>query len=81
MKRSIYLFISDILNNIELIENSTKNIKKSDLELNETLRDATIRRLEIIGEAVKNIPNSFKDKYSEINWREISGFRDLENKK
>lgn len=77
MKRSIYLFISDILKNIELIEKSIKNIKKSDFELNDDLKDATVRRLEIIGEAVKNIPDSFRDKYTDINWKEIAGFRDI----
>ena len=41
------------------------------------LRDATIRRLEIIGEAVKNIPNSFRNKYPEVPWRNIAGFRDI----
>lgn len=77
MKRSIYLFISDILENIELIEKSIKNIKKSDFELNDVLKDATVRRLEIIGEAVKNLPDSFRDKYPDINWKEIAGFRDI----
>ena len=33
--------------------------------------------LEIIGEAVKNIPQSFRDKYPEIHWRGIAGFRDV----
>jgi len=33
--------------------------------------------LEIIGEAVKNIPNDFRSKYSKIPWRDIAGFRDI----
>ncbi len=35
-----------------------------------------MRSLEIIGEAVKNIPVGFKDKYNSIPWKEIAGMRD-----
>lgn len=34
-------------------------------------------RLEIIGEAVKNIPQEIKDKYVEIPWKQIAGMRDI----
>jgi uncharacterized protein with HEPN domain len=77
MNRSIYLFISDILENIELIEKSLNKLNKTDLEKNSIMRDATIRRLEIIGEAVKNIPSSFKIKYQNVPWSKIAGFRDI----
>ena len=33
--------------------------------------------MEIIGEAVKNIPNDFKEKYIEIPWKKIAGLRDI----
>jgi uncharacterized protein with HEPN domain len=36
-----------------------------------------VRNLEIIGEAVKNIPKPIKEKYSEMEWRKIAGFRDI----
>lgn len=77
MKRDIILFIEDIIENIELIESSIKNLTKGDFKLNKLLTDATIRRLEIIGESVKNIPISFRKKYSDIPWNKISGFRDV----
>ena len=32
--------------------------------------------IEIIGEAVKNLPESFKKKYPEVPWKEIAGTRD-----
>lgn len=41
------------------------------------LQDAVIRRIEIIGEAVKNIPDGIKGKYPEIPWKEIAGMRDI----
>lgn len=40
------------------------------------LSRATIRSLEIIGEATKNLPDDLKGKYSAIPWRQIAGMRD-----
>ena len=36
-----------------------------------------LRNLEIIGEAVKNIPQNIKEKYPNIEWNKIAGFRDI----
>lgn len=76
MKRNINLFIQDILENINLIKNSVNGLSIKQFESNRLIIDATLRRLEIIGEAVKNIPNSFKENYPNIPWKNIAGFRD-----
>lgn len=36
-----------------------------------------MRRLEIIGEATKNIPEDFRKEHPDIPWREIAGMRDI----
>jgi len=77
MKRNEILFVEDILERINLIEDSTKNSSKSDFETDGILVDATIRRLEIIGEAAKNISEEFRKKYPKIEWRKIAGTRDI----
>jgi len=77
MKRTADLLVVDILENISLIEKSIESVKKKDFLLSPDLRDATLRRLEVIGEAVKNMPVSFKEKYSQIPWKRIAGFRDI----
>jgi len=40
------------------------------------LMRAFVRSLEVIGEAVKNIPGEFREKHPEIPWREMAGMRD-----
>ena len=77
MKRDLRLFIEDILTSIKLIENYIGNTSKEDFGNNQELKDSTVRRLEIIGEAVKNIPDNFREKYPDISWRKIAGLRDI----
>jgi uncharacterized protein with HEPN domain len=40
-------------------------------------QDATIRQLEILGEATKKISESLRKRHPEIPWRRISGLRDV----
>lgn len=39
-------------------------------------QDALIRKLEVIGEAVKNLSENAKQRRPEIPWRQIAGMRD-----
>ena len=41
------------------------------------LQDSVLRRIEIIGEASKNIPDPFKNKFPEVPWKKLSGMRDI----
>lgn len=77
MKRDIGLFIEDILNNINDIKSFSKKLTKEEFENDKLRQNAIIRSLEIIGEAAKNIPDSFREKHPNIPWREIAGFRDI----
>ena len=76
-KKDPRIFLGHILESIAEIE---KNIKKTTKEkfLNSvTIQDAIVRRLEIIGEAVKNLPSSLKRKHTDISWKNIAGTRDI----
>ena len=77
MKRDIGLFIEDILNSIKNIEDFTKELNQEKFSEDKLRQSAVIRQLEIIGEAVKNIPSAFKEKYPNIPWKDIAGFRDV----
>lgn len=71
------IFLEDILESIERIEKYTKNKKLKEFLDDYEKQDAIIKRLEIIGEAVKNIPKKFKSKYPKIPWKDIAGMRDV----
>ncbi len=40
-------------------------------------QDAVVRNFEVIGEAVKRIPESLKEERPDIPWRRIAGLRDV----
>jgi len=44
--------------------------------LNDTLRRAFVRSLEIIGEAAKKVPNEFRAQHPTVEWRAMAGMRD-----
>lgn len=77
MKRDLELFIEDILESIKNIEDFTKKLNKEKFSKDNLRQSAVIRQLEIIGEAVKNIPQLFRERYPNIPWKEIAGLRDI----
>ncbi len=77
MKKNIKIFLTHIFDSIKLVEEYKKGKNKSDFLESKQLQDSIIRRIEIIGEAIKNIPNEIKEKYSQIPWKEITGMRDI----
>lgn len=76
-KRDYRLFLSDISDSSKKIKEYVGNKSFEEFTSNPMLIDALIRNLEIIGEAVKNIPDSVKAKYNQIDWRKIAGLRDI----
>lgn len=70
-------YLKHILDAINDTESSLQNSSKKEFMENKDVKDATVRRIEIIGEAVKNISSEFKAKYPEIEWKEIAGSRDV----
>lgn len=76
-KRAVKFFVQDILECIEHLERYTNGISYAEFELNIEKQDAVIRRIEIIGEATKNLPTALRNKYPHIPWKQIAGMRDV----
>jgi len=70
------VFLKHILEEINFLIKEIGNIEFEEFMKNEILKRASSRSLEIIGEAVKNLPPDFKKKYKEIEWKKIAGLRD-----
>ena len=52
------------------------NIDYQEFVSNDMVKDAVERNFEIIGEAVKNLPQDFRNKYPNIPFKQIAGMRD-----
>jgi uncharacterized protein with HEPN domain len=76
MKRDYSLFIKDILDCIEKIDEFVGDMDYEEFVEDDKTSSAVVRKLEIMGEAAKSIPHELKQNYKEIPWSDIAKMRD-----
>ena len=72
MSKDIFVYLDDIIESIKKIEKYVNKTTQNRFNKNTQLQDAVLRRLEIIGEAVKNLPREFKEKHKDT---PLEGYR------
>lgn len=77
MSRDPSLRLEDISEAIEIVEGYLEGYDFERFTNERKTVDAVTRRLEVIGEAVKHLPESMTEQYPEVPWRAIAGFRDV----
>ncbi len=77
MFRSDILYIEDILNSLNAIEEFVSGLDFRAFLNDRKTSSATIRELEVIGEAVGKVSVELKTEYPEINWRDMKDLRNL----
>ena len=70
------LYLTHIVESAELVAAYVKDIDYETFCDDQQLQDAVVRRIEIMGEAVKNLPPELRDENAHVPWRRIAGMRD-----
>lgn len=76
MTKDHHVYVSHIVESIDLVERYIGDASFEDFLSDTEMQDAVIRRLEIIGEASKQLIDAFKTEHPHIPWKNIMGMRD-----
>ncbi|MEK7507495.1 MAG: DUF86 domain-containing protein [Patescibacteria group bacterium] len=77
MEKNPKIFLEHILESIGAIEEYATDQTLATFLASSRDQDAVIRRFEIIGEAVKNLSDNFRNKYPKVPWNKMAGMRDV----
>ena len=75
MNKDPQVFLKHILESIAWIEKDTKDLSKEKFIKNVPIQDAVVRRIEIIGEAIRHLPPELKKESEEVPWQDIMDMR------
>jgi uncharacterized protein with HEPN domain len=76
VKRDYRLFLEDIIVRIEKIERFIDGMEYEAFKKDEKTVSATIREIEVIGEAVKQVPKDVRDRFGDLPWSLMAKMRD-----
>ena len=76
-KRGDLEYLYDIKESIELILEYVKDTSQNEFKNNQEKQDAVVNRMNVIGEATKNLSQEIRDNYPDIPWKRMAGMRDV----
>jgi uncharacterized protein with HEPN domain len=77
MSRDWVLYLEDMEEACRLIERFTSGMSAQSFASNALVFHATVRNLEIVGEAAKRLPDEAKARMAEVDWSGAARFRDV----
>ena len=77
MPRDSRVYLEDILEATRKITSYTANLSKAAFLEDEKTFDAVVRNLEVIGEAVKKLPEDIRAQHPSLEWKKMAGLRDI----
>jgi uncharacterized protein with HEPN domain len=69
-------YLQHMLVEAEYVETQAACVERDEFLVDETLKRAFVRSIEIIGEAAKHVPQDFRQQHSQFEWRAMAGMRD-----
>jgi uncharacterized protein with HEPN domain len=77
MRHPDHVWLADILIAARHVRRFVEGVSREELEVDEMRISAVIQKLEIMGEAAKNVSPEFKSAHSTIPWKAMAGMRDV----
>ncbi len=77
MSRDYKVYLEDILEAIGKIRNYTAGMSADSFAADNKTLDAVLRNLEVIGEAVKRVPDEVRSQHQQVEWKRVAGLRDI----
>jgi len=77
VSRDVRLYLEDIRDCCQKVLRYAEGMTREQLAADDRTFDAIMRNLEITGEAVRHVPKEMRERYPEVQWRNIAGFRDV----
>ncbi len=77
MQKDVTIYLNDIIFSISLIERYIEKLSEDEFEESYDDQDKVMRRLEIIAEAAKKLPEEIRSRNSHIPWKSIIGLRNI----
>jgi uncharacterized protein with HEPN domain len=77
LRRDPSFYITHMLESIDLVEQFISGVDKVGYMGNVEKQEAIVRRISIMGEASKGVPDEVKGRYSDVPWRRIASMRDI----
>lgn len=75
MSKDLKVLLQHILESVENLGSYLTDVDEERFLQDIEKQDSVERRLQIIGEAIIQLPKEFKDKHSEIEWSKVAGLR------
>ena len=75
MKRDDTVYLHHILDANDRIESYLRGVTEEAFQANHLVQDGVIRQLGIIGEAIRQVSKSLRERYPMIAWQDIAGMR------
>ena len=75
MSKDPQILLKFILESIDNLQNYVDGLDDEDYLANVEKQDAAERRLQVIGQAIVQLPQEFKDQHPNIEWAKIAGLR------
>ena len=77
MSRDYKVYLQDVLEAVQKVRQFTAGFTLHTFSQDAKTLDAVVRNLEIIGEAVKHLPEDIRSGYPGLDWKKIAGLRDI----